>query len=60
MEVMGPLVHAAHLRRCRGRKETLTLEELMVRRAVRHSTSRLHLHGHLVSAGAVSYDAVEE
>ena len=60
MEVMGPVVHAAHPPRCRGQKEILTLEELMVRRAARHSTSRLHPNGHWVSAGAVSYDAVVE
>lgn len=57
--VMGPAVHAAHPLRCWGQKETLTLERPMDRRAARHSTSRLQPNGHLGSAGAVSYDAVE-
>ncbi len=56
--VMGPVVHAAQPPHCRGQKETLTLEEPIVQRAARHSTSRLQSNGHLGNAGVVSYDAV--
>lgn len=57
--VMSPVVRAAHPPHCRGQKKSL--EGPMVRRAAKHSTSRLQpKNDHLGSAFAVNYDAVVE
>lgn len=58
--VMAPVEDAAHPPHCRGQKETLALEGPMVRKAAKHSTSRLQSNGHLGNAGVVSCDAVVE